>query len=743
MINIQWKKIILLAVMISPFLVLVNVWFPLIEHYWVSYPSINEAKLVEIAQSTDIQRLQEISTYELPGIISLSSYERIALANKIIHEDVFSLNTNINDNVDLSADIEDQLVSGTSSFQLLIASLGIVNLLLDAYEQADEISYLQYAYAYLLKYLEFNKHQLAPVGFLWNDHAIAARIYVLVKFWYLYGSDKLSHHEKRLIIERVIHDANFLVKPSHFTVRTNHGVMQNLALLQSVVAFPNLPDASRYRSVALDRLNKQLEYYISSEGVVLEHSAGYHAIGIELIAMYLRYSTLLKFELPIGLEKKYLKSIEFIETLMRPDGSLPVYGNTSADIDKEYLIAKKRNNAWELDNVLLSSNFSERALKPVSGYDIWWNSLCDVVDNCKRKAQTVLAWSNFPSQVHKHADELSINFWADGETWFRSVGYWPYWHDALNDAYSWGANNAPFQRSSERTDNRKSWISASYEGSKVKFSQLERHHEDGFQVVRQVLYIAPNRWIIIDMFSDPKDEEVFYNWITNKDIQLSVLDANKPIIRMSGNSSASNLLLSFDSQQNFSYQIIKGRIEPFGGWIVVSKLPVSVPTIEVKVSPNNWHLTSWVVEEKEATNTSVNIPVMELWKSVGEWVISWPEGQGCISRIKRNRNFLDINNCENKNSNKVELNVYDKDSFDNKTMDIVNSYYQATEEFPRFKDYIYYRVKVSVLIIMLLLLQAFVIFLILRKHLMQVPIAALGVLCWVVLGVWLRSVYFV
>ena len=57
-----------------------------------------------------------------------------------------------------------------------------------------------------------------------------------------------------------------LAKQKLFTVRTNHGVMQNIALLQVTAAFPLLPKTKDWRNLAIERLELQLGFYVSDEG---------------------------------------------------------------------------------------------------------------------------------------------------------------------------------------------------------------------------------------------------------------------------------------------------------------------------------------------------------------------------------------------------------------------------------------------------------------------------------------------
>ncbi|NJN71108.1 MAG: HDIG domain-containing protein [Nitrospira sp.] len=46
------------------------------------------------------------------------------------------------------------------------------------------------------------------------------------------------------------HDIGKMLKPEYFTFRTNHGVMQNIALMHIGASFPSLPQGRRFAEIA-------------------------------------------------------------------------------------------------------------------------------------------------------------------------------------------------------------------------------------------------------------------------------------------------------------------------------------------------------------------------------------------------------------------------------------------------------------------------------------------------------------
>ena len=67
----------------------------------------------------------------------------------------------------------------------------------------------------------------------------------------------------------VARSEQLLAKPGHFTFATNHGVMQNLALWHASLAFPSLPRTQAYQRLARVRMDDQMQFYVTGEGMVL------------------------------------------------------------------------------------------------------------------------------------------------------------------------------------------------------------------------------------------------------------------------------------------------------------------------------------------------------------------------------------------------------------------------------------------------------------------------------------------
>ena len=94
------------------------------------------------------------------------------------------------------------------------------------------------------------------------------------------------------------------------------------------MAFPDLEEIAELKVIAVARFREHLGYYINREGVTLLHSAGYHSSGLYSFGMALRLFTLNEIAIPEEWWTRYVKAIEFYSELRRPDGTLPMFGDT-------------------------------------------------------------------------------------------------------------------------------------------------------------------------------------------------------------------------------------------------------------------------------------------------------------------------------------------------------------------------------------------------------------------------------
>lgn len=406
-------------------------------------------------------------------------------------------------------------ILNTEMGDLQFCSLIVPNLFARAFKISGETKYLQEAVRYVLGWSEFESSMIVPSSCVFNDHATAARAIVVTEIWRLYRNSEIyDAFEASYLLQYVQKLSHLLMYPALYEYRTNHGIMQNLSLLHLAIAFPLLQTSESSWEVGKSRLLSQLEYYINEEGVILEHSPGYHQNGLRRLAAAWRYLGLMGDAVPQDLASRYRKGLDFQAALRRPDRTLPLIGDTDDHAYSPIQVASFDGSSVVSTELRHEPSGTEIPNKttaaPGAGWIVLWDGL-KYWPNAEYLAQTVFHWGNFPTKAHKHADELAISIWSGGVQWVRGVGYWPYERSRI-EAIGWRSSNGPHWLNESATNNRHSSLVGSVIGEAVTFLNVLRTTEDGAAIRRQLIKIHDDTWILFDSFESatPGTAEVLW-----------------------------------------------------------------------------------------------------------------------------------------------------------------------------------------------------------------------------------------
>ena len=421
---------------------------------------------------------------------------------------------------------------GESSWHLDLHSFSIPSLLGRAYEVSGKEAYIRAAAEYIGDWARYESSLLVPRGYFFNDHATAARSIVVTEIWRQYRNSEAYEQSTAADVVRYAQKLmGMLADDRLYEYRSNHGIMQNLSLLHLSLAFPSLQPSRSSWQVGKNRLLSQLEYYINTEGVILEHSPGYHHNGLRRLAAAWRYLGLNGDPVPQDFVGRYQKALAFHKALYRPDGTLPPVGDTG-----DYTYSRIGIASLDDDSIATGIQVPPQAdvrpeavtAAPGAGWVILWDGLEHWPDTAKL-AQTAVHWGNFPTMAHKHADELSVSIWSKGVQWVRGVGYWPYGNSRV-EATGWRSSNGPHWSDESAEDERYSSLVGSVLSEAVTFLHLLRTTGNGERIHRQLVKIQDDLWVILDSFESnaPKSAEVV--WRLSPDIVLAPLGEDEIVL---------------------------------------------------------------------------------------------------------------------------------------------------------------------------------------------------------------------
>ena len=492
-------RFITLASLLLPAAVVLLIWLPVVSYHAVPNVSIEDPFVEAARHDPDDEVLEEIADFDLLAIDNRTREVEISVAEGILRKELALPGL---DSAPISLPFSpDDLERLPSDLQLFFAGYVVPDFLTAAYEDTGRAEFIAMARDTILAWDRYERTAWLPKGYLWNDHAIAARVRVLGEFWRLYR--QRADYEAdvgRAVLEQAARYREILADPGHFTFSTNHGLMQNVALLDVELAFPTLPDGDRYRHLALDRLGQQLSFLMDEDGVIRENSAGYQSFGLNVLGMAFRSMTMLDTAVPAEWVSKYERGLAMLARLERPDGTLPASGDTDGSSRRGY------PQVTEVDGLGASGPLHPRAatrpdrewsVHPAAGYSIEWDGLRSWPDPANL-GQTVVTWTRPPAPSHKHADELSVLVWSKGVSWLTSVGYWPYGDPGRADAESWSSSNAPHLVNEPSGSERVASLLSAGWNAQSSALDLERRGPGTYLARRQVVHVKPDLWVIID-----------------------------------------------------------------------------------------------------------------------------------------------------------------------------------------------------------------------------------------------------
>lgn len=511
-----------------------------------------------------------------------------------------------------------QLEAGVPVQQVFIASLIVPDLLLRAYEHTPDPAFLAAAERYLRGFATHEAAAQFPTGLLFNAHAVANRAAVLARFWRhaRASADEPLARDVHRLAQRT---AALLCKPSLFIAGTNHGVMQNVALLQLAAAFPALPGTEARRDLAQRRLDQQLPMYIAADGAVLEHAAGYHFHGVVLSGYVVRLLREMGQPVPANWLRAHDASRQVLATLQRPDGSLPPIGNTYRYAWRLPALVVPDGDGWAH---ALQGRPSFTQTLPLSGQAVWWDG---------EGIQTVVPWGWFAQHGHTRAQEMSLLIWADGTDWNTNTGYWPNGDEAgFNLAAGWAGGNGPHLVGEAGHSRRRTSVLAQAQRDGLRLLDLERVVADGPRVRRQIIQWQARQWLVLDSFDDAQQRPLRVLWTGAPETVQTAADERAFTLRREG--SPLRFTVAVEGSPGVTATALSGSRSPFGGWVAFDRQAVAAPAVDARL-PAGWMLTTL-----QLTTGDTATPLrarMQRYTGPDDWEVVLPLGDTPVRLARR------------------------------------------------------------------------------------------------------------
>jgi len=728
--------------LLVPLLVLLAIWVPEFSHYYVPGGPPGDAILAQSREAPGPAILQALEDMRLGTSLAFGNDTELVAAADALLKGELRVPGFTPMRVVLPFAAEDLTRVPAS---LPFGSFVVPEILLDAYTLSGREAYFSAAREFILGFARYERTAWLDRGFLWNDHAIATRIPILIKFWRLYRARAdFEAGTGFAVLQLLARSGRLLAKPSHYTYNTNHGVMQNVGLLYLCAGFPALPDARGWCDLALDRLSKQVGFFISSEGIVLEHSAGYHAFGMELMGMILRCLTLLERPPPGDWVDKYLKAREYHAAISRPDATLPMYGDTPSSALHPFVTEPGENGkAPALKRARETRPAAAFDIFPVSGHAVWWRGL-ERWPGSGALAQTVLTWSNFPGHGHKVADDMSVLLWSGGQSWVTNAGYWPYRHAERKDAEGWNASNAPHLSGEAPGSPRSTRLLHYGDNGRITLVDIQREGPRSYAARRQVAQVDSRLWLVLDQVQGEPAATGTTTWTLHP--SLTVAQGRfEHGFRIRSAETGQSMSAAFLGSAGMQVSSLRGSRAPFAGWVVIDGRPVAAPAFTVEQpAGDSWALALWAVDGPGDTATTLTAPPRMIeWISADRWTLQIPLRTG-DTVLRRTDGKLEVESGTPADTVRVALTKARDVSAERA---VISSALEAAKAQSRkYRNLHHYRLKLTWLILAMLAIQEVLrlaLRVALRKSAPRYGVAinlGLGG-CWLVIGAWIVLVY--
>jgi hypothetical protein len=180
------------------------------------------------------------------------------------------------------------------------------------------------------KWIDHNKINLGP-NFKCSQEISLRSLNWIFALYYYSNSPNLT--EKRFAkiqyylywqIKHVYDNIDF----SRIAVRNNHAITETLALYSVGMLFPDLPDATKWKTDGKRWFEEEVIYQIYQDGTYLQFSTNYHRVVIQLLTWGIKLAQVNNDSFDSLVYDRAKKSLFFLQSLMNEHtGWLPNYGS--------------------------------------------------------------------------------------------------------------------------------------------------------------------------------------------------------------------------------------------------------------------------------------------------------------------------------------------------------------------------------------------------------------------------------
>jgi len=390
---------------------------------------------------------------------------------------------------------------------------------------------------------------------------------------------------------------NHLLRMEKFPYLNYHnmGVTDAKVILEMAVVLPELNKSQEWMDWGWERGLDQMNGVVYPDGVEKELCPSYHTGVMNNFASFMEIANAAGNEVPSVFVQKLQKMAGFLMNLARPDGYLPAFNEVKqSDGASTAVRSRVRNiaNATNENGVLrwYASSGSEGTPPEHTSTSFDWAGYYVMRSGWDRNANYMAIKAGPYGLAHQQEDKLSFELSANGEPFLIDPGFYTYdsgsiWRKYFRSSLAHNTvvpNGLSQMRNHQRslwenntlndaiwlTNEKYDFLSAKYESGYAELIHVAGStpsvlHEFGHQ--RDVLFIKPGLWLMIDWMDPGNSDENLYEALFQSQYPMSVSGKN---LFIRGNQSGLYILPIEQEGQELQANVASEQLEPVRrGWI--------------------------------------------------------------------------------------------------------------------------------------------------------------------------------
>jgi hypothetical protein len=267
---------------------------------------------------------------------------------------------------------------------------------------------------------------------VWNDDVASNRIMAQMGLGAARRKLGLATPDDELVLVRtVLQHAAVLMDESRHNYSTNHGLMQNCALLAIALEYPEFDRNHAWLNTAIRRTERHMRETVSADGPFLERTPHYHWMATAMNLWFVATCRQAHVDLEPWVEERARKMAAFTRSILQPDRSFPAIADTRLSQVSGANVSWADLPDWPEVAALRQALSPGPILPNIPGVQIWPDAGYFVLrapapawDQDSALMATMIAGPR--TLAHEHFNALSLTLYANGRPLLEGPGYLGY-----------------------------------------------------------------------------------------------------------------------------------------------------------------------------------------------------------------------------------------------------------------------------------------------------------------------------